>query len=31
LAAILIGTLLAAFVGGTLGHRYHTKVDRIRS
>jgi amino acid transporter len=31
LAAILIGTLLAAFVGGKVGHRYHTKVDRIRS
>jgi hypothetical protein len=31
LAAVLIGTLLAAFVGGKVGQRYHTKVDRVRS
>jgi amino acid transporter len=31
LAAVLVGTLLAAFVGGKVGHRYHTKVDRVRS
>ncbi len=31
LAAILLGTLLAAFVGGKVGHRYHTKVDRVRA
>jgi hypothetical protein len=31
LAAILIGTLLAAFVGGKVGRRYHSKVDRVRS
>ena len=27
-AAIVIGTLLAAFLGGKAGHRYHDKVDR---
>jgi amino acid transporter len=31
LAAILVGTLLAAFVGGKVGRRYHSKVDRVRS
>jgi hypothetical protein len=31
LAAILLGTLLAAFVGGKVGRRYHSKVDRVRS
>ncbi len=31
LAAILVGTLVAAFVGGKVGQRYHTKVDRVRS
>ncbi len=30
LAAILIGTLLAAFVGGKVGRRYHGKVDAVR-
>ncbi|MBA2774221.1 MAG: hypothetical protein H0U36_09295 [Nocardioidaceae bacterium] len=29
LAAVLVGTLLAAFVGGKVGQRYHTKVDRV--
>lgn len=29
LAAILLGTLLAAVVGGKVGQRYHTKVDRV--
>ena len=29
LAAILIGTLLAAFLGGKVGQRYHSKVDRV--
>jgi MFS family permease len=28
LAAILLGTLLAAMLGGKAGQRYHTKVDR---
>ena len=28
LAAILIGTLIAAALGGKVGHRYHDKVDR---
>ena len=27
-AAVLLGTLLAAIVGGKVGHRYHDKVDR---
>lgn len=27
-AAVLIGSLLAAMVGGRVGHRYHDKVDR---
>jgi hypothetical protein len=26
--AVLVGTLLAAMLGGKVGHRYHTKVDR---
>lgn len=26
--AVLLGTLLAAFVGGKVGHRYHDRVDR---
>lgn len=30
LAAILVGTLLAAFVGGKVGERYHRKIDRVR-
>jgi len=29
LAAILLGTLLAAFLGGKMGQRYHTKIDRV--
>ncbi len=29
LAAILIGTLVAALVGGKFGERYHRKVDRV--
>jgi MFS family permease len=29
LAAILIGTFLAALVGGKAGERYHKKVDRV--
>ncbi|MEJ7743764.1 MAG: hypothetical protein WKF73_15245 [Nocardioidaceae bacterium] len=29
LAAVLIGTLLAAFLGGKVGQRYHSKVDRV--
>jgi hypothetical protein len=28
LVAVLVGTLLAAMVGGKAGQRYHTKVDR---
>lgn len=28
-AAVLVGTLLAAFVGGKTGERYHRKIDRI--
>ena len=28
LAAILIGSLLAAIAGGKVGERYHRKVDR---
>lgn len=31
LAAVLIGTLLAAFLGGKSGQRYHTRVDRVRA
>ena len=31
LAAVLLGTLLAAFLGGKTGNRYHTKVDRAGS
>jgi len=27
-AAVLVGTLLAAVVGGKVGHRYHDKVDK---
>lgn len=27
-AAVLLGTLLAAFLGGKVGHRYHDRVDR---
>ena len=26
--AVLLGTLLAAFLGGKVGHRYHDRVDR---
>jgi hypothetical protein len=29
LAAIVIGTLLAAIVGGKAGERYHRKIDRV--
>lgn len=29
LAAVLLGTLLAAFLGGKVGHRYHDRVDRV--
>ena len=29
LAAVLLGTLLAAIVGGKAGERYHRKVDRV--
>ena len=29
LAAVVLGTLLAAFVGGKVGNRYHRKVDRV--
>ncbi len=29
LAAVIIATLLAAFVGGKAGQRYHRKIDRI--
>ncbi len=29
LAAVLLGTLLAAFLGGKAGQRYHTKIDRV--
>lgn len=29
LGAVVVGTLLAAFVGGKMGQRYHTKIDRI--
>ena len=29
LAAILIGTLVAAFLGGKIGQRYHSKVDQV--
>lgn len=28
-AAVLLGTLLAAFLGGKMGERYHRKIDRI--
>ncbi len=31
LAAVLVGTLLAAFLGGKAGQRYHTKIDRIQA
>lgn len=29
LAAILIGTLVAAFLGGKIGQRYHSKIDQV--
>jgi len=29
LAAVLIATLLAAYLGGKTGQRYHRKIDRI--
>ena len=29
LGAVLLGTLVAAIIGGKIGQRYHTKVDRI--
>ncbi len=29
LAAIVLGTLLAAFAGGKVGERFHRKVDRV--
>ena len=28
-AAVLVGSLLAAMLGGKVGHRYHDKVDRV--
>jgi hypothetical protein len=28
-AGLLLGTLLAAFLGGKTGERYHRKIDRI--
>jgi len=30
LAVIVLGTLLAAVLGGKAGQRYHTKIDRVR-
>ena len=30
LAVIVLGTLLAAILGGKAGQRYHTKIDRVR-
>jgi len=30
LAAVLVGTLVAAILGGLVGRRYHSKVDRFR-
>jgi hypothetical protein len=29
LAAVLIGTFLAALAGGKMGQRYHRKIDRV--
>ena len=29
LAAVVLGTLLAAAVGGKAGERYHRKIDRV--
>jgi hypothetical protein len=29
LAAVIVGTLIAAFLGGKIGNRYHQKVDRV--
>ena len=29
LAAVLLGTLLAAIVGGKAGERYHRKIDKV--
>jgi hypothetical protein len=29
LAAVVLGTLLAAVVGGKAGERYHRKIDRV--
>jgi len=29
LAAVLIGTLIAALIGGKTGERYHKKIDRF--
>ena len=29
LAAIVLGTLIAAVLGGRIGRRYHRKVDRV--
>jgi MFS family permease len=31
LAAIVLGTLIAAMLGGRIGRRYHRKVDRVAS
>ncbi len=31
LAAVLVGTLVAAVLGGKVGQRYHTKIDRFRA
>jgi predicted permease len=30
LVAVLLGTLLAAVLGGKAGQRYHSKIDQIR-
>lgn len=30
LAAVVVGTILAAFLGGKVGQRYHSKIDRTR-
>jgi hypothetical protein len=29
LAAVVVGTLLAALGGGKLGERYHRRIDRV--
>ena len=30
LVAVLVGTLIAAILGGKIGQRYHNKIDRTR-